>query len=88
MFDGGGTMIRQFFPEPDCITIEEYHRLSPARPAPPTRPALAGPTLTCPACSKTFVPHVFAGRPRFCSRGCRRWFHSRAQAAQRKAAVS
>lgn len=67
-------LVCRFLPEIDAITAGEYHRHTPITPAPRTRPAHLI-TLICPTCNQQFFPKSFAGRPRFCSSPCRRWWH-------------
>lgn len=81
----GGKLGLHYFPLPDALTMEEYHRLDPDAPAPLRPPEPPTPTLICPACGDPFAPRRFAGRPRFCSPACRRRFHGRLQTARRKA---
>lgn len=75
----------RFFPESDAITIEEYHRLSPADPVPLQRPPQ--PTrMACAHCGVLFLPHPLNRHPRFCSSPCRRKFHARLSKLRKAAA--
>lgn len=75
------------FPDPDCFTVEEYHRLSPPEPA-PLRPRPPAVVLTCPHCGGVFTPHPLATKARFCRSICRRRFHARLSVARKKALAS
>lgn len=77
----------RYFPMPDALTAQEYHRLMPAEPAPPGA-RIPRRSLVCPACGQPFEPHSLAGRPRFCSPECRRWFHYGPGCRDRKAATA
>lgn len=75
-------VVRRYFPDLDTVTRAQYRR----DPAPIT-PRPAPRTIICAACGQPFKPHPLAGRPRFCSAVCRRWFHYGAGAQARKTAA-
>lgn len=76
-------VVRRYFPDLDTVTRGQYRR----EPAPIT-PRPAARTIVCPACDQPFVPHPLAGRPRFCSTPCRRWFHYGTGSRTRKPAAA
>lgn len=77
----------RFFPDADAFTAEEYHRLTPAEPA-PLRPRPPAHLLTCPHCGRVFEPHPLAARARFCRDVCRRRFHARLSRIRKQALAS
>lgn len=86
----GGKLGLRFFPLADTLTVEEYHQLVPAEPAPLRRrpPPPPARLLTCPHCGRVFEPHPAAAKARFCGDICRRRFHARLSVARRKATAS
>lgn len=75
----------RFFPEADCLTIEEYHRLASNWPA-PLQPRPARRRIGCAHCGELFTPHPVVQNPRFCSSPCRRKFHARQSRLRKRAA--
>lgn len=81
-----GPLGPRFVPEVDAITLEEYHRLLPAEPAPLWRPPPPN-RVRCAHCGTPFSPHCLVRRPRFCSDPCRRRFHARLSVLRKKQAT-
>jgi ferredoxin len=74
----------RFFPEADAVTMQEYRRLVPDRPAPLRRRQVQ--RMACAHCGVLFTPHRLAANPRFCTDPCRRKFHDRLSRLRKKAA--